>query len=145
MAFVETRSAAAARTVLDAVGVCRVALCATSTTNVVYAGDSLGIDTNSEWDLSAHASGEQPLLVALESGVGGDTISAALMALIEVTTTSTNVATLGEEVALKDTGEYQATGAGLPDVGFVVSVGSDSLSAILCICPSFPQLTTARA
>lgn len=136
MAFLETRQA---RTILQ--GVCPVDV---TLAEAVHAGDCLG-DSSSTWVLSAHASGEQPKLIAAVDGVSGDIIPAYMMAVIRVTTTSANVATRCEKVALKDTGEYQAAGANLPDVGFVASVASDSLSAELFVCPMMAQLTVVRA
>ena len=139
MAFAETRAAASPRIIQEAAGICKVPIA-----EAIMAGDCLGI-TSATWVLSASATVEHPLLVAIESGVSGDTIACALMAVIKCTTTSTNVATVGEIVALHDSGYYVAAGSNLPDVGFVASIGSDSLSAILVVCPMAPQLTTQRA
>ena len=140
MAFLETRAATAPRTVLQAAGICQITLAGT-----VFAGDCLGIDT-ATWVLSASATAEQPLLVALTDGYSGDVIDAAMMVVVEVTTTATNVATaLGQLVCLDDNGLYKADTAEYPDVGFVTSIGADSLSAVLYVCPLMAQLTVVRA
>jgi len=136
MAFVETRTD---RIVLSGVGRVEVKL-----SEAVKAGDCLG-DSSGTWVFSAHASAEHPVLVAGVSGLSGETIVAYMMAVLQVTTTLTNVATLGEVVALKDTGEYQAAGSNLPDVGCVASVGSDSLSAIIFVCPMMQLMDTQRS
>ena len=136
MAFVETRTE---RTVLEGVAPVKVLLA-----EDVKAGDCLG-DSSGTWVLSADASAEQPKLVAGEDGKSGETITAYMMAVVKVITTVANQATCCEKVALKDTGEYQVAGAGLPDVGFVASVASDEKSAILFLCPMIPQLTVVRS
>ena len=136
MAFLETRGSA--RRLLEGIAPTEITLAGT-----VYVGDCLGI-TGGTWVVSADTLGEQPILVAAVGGASGDKIKAYPMAVVEVVTTLTNAATVGEKVALKDTGEYQAAGAGLPDVGFVASVGSDSLTAILFVCPMAAQLTIQR-
>lgn len=136
MAFLETRTD---RIVLSGVGRVEVTL-----SEGVKAGDCLG-DSSATWVLSAHASGEAPVLVAGVNGLSGEIIVAYMMAVLQVTTTASNKATQGEVVALKDTGEYQAAGGGLPDVGCVASVGSDSLSAIIFVCPMMQLMDTARS
>ena len=136
MAFLETRQD---RVVLQGISPVKVTV-----KEAVKAGDCLG-DSSGTWVLSAHASAEQPVLVAGVDGEVDEEITAYIMAVVEVVTTVANKATQGEKVALKDTGEYQAAGAGLPDVGFVASVGSDEKSAILFVCPMVPQLTVVRS
>ena len=135
MAFAETRTA---RVVEQ--GSCGVKITLAGT---VYAGDALGY--SSGWKLSASATTIQPLLIAGQDGVSGDVITAYPVAVVKVITTVANVATVGQKVALSDAGAYQAAGSGLPDVGFVKSVGPDSLSAILILQPSSPQLAVIRA
>ena len=134
MAFLETRQE---RRLMS--GACPVDV---TLSEKVNKGDCIGI-SSATWVLSAHASGEQPLLVAGSAGASGETIKCYPMAILEVTTASANAATVGEVVALKDTGEYQADGAGLPDVGFVIS--ATTTKATLCVCPLAPQLTTVRS
>jgi len=109
----------------------------------VYAGACLAA-SSPNWILSAHASGETPLLVAGTAGEVNDYIKAYPLAAIKVTTTLANVATLGELVSLDDDGTFVADTANYPDVGFVTEVGSDSLSAELVVCPMIQQLDTAR-
>lgn len=128
MAFSETR---AQRTVKS--GVCPVEITLSET---VYAGDCLGI-TGGTWVLSAHASGEQPILVAGVAGVSGERIQAYPMAIVSVTISGAT--TVGEVVCLNDSGEYVVDTAEYPDVGW--SISSDTL----CICPTAAQLTDKRA
>ena len=139
MAFAETRAATSPRTIMEAKGVCNIPI-----TETILAGDCLGI-SGAAWVLSASATVEQPLLVAIQDGVSGDTIEAAILAIVKCTTTSTNVATVGELVCVDYDGAYKADTGNYPDCGFVTSIGSDSLSAVMIICPLVPQLTTARA
>lgn len=139
MALTETRAVTSPRTVMQAEGVCDITLAGT-----VLPGDCLGI-TGGTWVLSADASGEQPLLVAIEGGVSGDVIKCAMMAVLTITTTSTNKATLGEIVSIDDSGLYGGSTSAEPDVGFVVSVDSGDLGATIVVCPLCPQLTTVRA
>ena len=109
----------------------------------VYAGDPLGISSNT-WVLSAHASAEQPIAIAGAKGVVGDRITAFLMASVECTHTAGNTPTDGGKVAVHDSGYYIVAASAKPDVGFVTSVASDSLTSVVCLCPIAPQLTTAR-
>jgi hypothetical protein len=135
MAFLETRTE---RRVLE--GICPVKI---TLAGAVKAGDCLGYDSG--WKLSASATAIQPLLVAGEDGASGELIAAYPLAVVEAVTTAANVATVGEKVALKDDGCYQAAGAGLPDVGYVASIGADNLSAIIVVNPQVPQLTVVRS
>jgi len=137
MAFAETRGSG--RRLLQGVAPVEVTLAET-----VYVGDPLGI-TSGTWVLSAHTSAEEPILIAGVGGASGDIITAYPMAIVEVITTATNKATVGEKVALSDVGAYKAAAATHPDVGFVASIGSDSLTAILFLCPMAAQLTVVRA
>lgn len=146
MALQETRAATSPRTILQAAGLVKVTLAATTTNETVLAGDCIGIkyETN-EWVLSARATVDQPLLVVLDPGISGDTITCAMMAIVEVTTTKTNVGTIGEKVCYDDNGAYKGVTGGYPDVGFVASVASDSLSAQIFVCPCIPHLTIPRS
>lgn len=136
MAFAETVTP---RQVLE--GVCPVKVLLAE---AVIAGAPLGI-SSATWVLSAHATAEQPLLIAGEPGAIGDTITAYVMAKVRVTHTLANTSTVGEKVALSDAGAYQAAGGGLPDVGFVSEVETGSLNSTLFLCPICPQLTVVRA
>lgn len=135
MAFQET--ATAARIVE---GWCPVQITLAGT---VAAGDPLMYSTG--WVLATRVGTEPPLLVAGEKGKSGDVITAFPMANVTVTTTVANVATKGAVIAVVDDGSYAAAGAGMPDAGFVVSVGSDSLSAILSLFPAFQIIATPRS
>jgi len=135
MAFEETRQD---RKILEGIAPVKITLA-----GAVKAGDCLGYDSG--WKLSASATIIQPLLVAGEDGASGDVITAYPLAVVEAVTTSGNAATVGETVALKDDGCYQAAGVGLPDVGCVASIGSDSLTAILFLCPMVAQETVVRS
>ena len=138
MAFLETR-ASGSRRVIE--GECPVEI---TLAEACHAGDCLGI-TGGTWVLSAHTTAEEPLLVASVDAPSGALIKAYPMASVEVTTTSGNVSTLGEIVALKDNGVYQVAAGGLPDVGFSYFVGADSLTAKVALFPAGAQLTTVRA
>lgn len=135
MAFTETLGS---RTILAGVGGVQITL-----SGSVYAGDPLGY--NSGWVLSASASTIQPLLIAGTNGNSGDRIIAYPMAIVKVANTLANTPAAGDKVALTDGGLYAAAGAGLPDVGYVASIASDSLSSVLCLCPAAAQLTVVRS
>lgn len=135
MAFVEARQS---RKVLEGIAPVKITLA-----GAVKAGDCLGYDSG--WKLSASETTIQPLLVAGEDGAIGDVITAYPLAVVEAINILANVATVGEKVALKDDGCYQAAGTGLPDVGYVASIGNDSLTAILFLCPMAAQLTVVRS
>ena len=110
---------------------------------LVMNGDVLGYSGG--WVRSAHASSEHPLLIALDDGPSGGEIRASQMAVVKVITTSGNVGTAGTVVALNDSGNYVAAGGGLPDVGVIATIGSDSLSATMVIFPQIQQTTSVRA
>jgi len=135
MAFAETRQD---RKILEGIAPVKITLA-----GAVKAGDCLGYDSG--WKLSASETTIQPLLVAGEAGATDDVITAYPLAVVEAINIEANVATVGEKVALADDGSYQAAGTGLPDVGHVASIGADSLSAILFLCPMAAQLTVVRS
>ena len=135
MAFAETASTP--RTIT---GLCPVKI---TLTEQVQAGDPIGYYAG--WVLAISTNSIQPLLIAGEHGKVGQVITAYPMAKVGVVTTAANVATVGEKVAISDTGTYAPAATGDPDVGFVSSIGSDSLSAILFLFPMAPQLTVVRA
>ena len=137
MAFAETR-ASGSRRILN--GICPVEI---TLAEAVQCGDCLGI-TSATWVRSASATVEQPLLIASVDAPSGALIKAYPMAIVEVTTTATNKSTLGEQVGLTDTGEYQVQASGLPDVGYSCFVSADTLKAVLMVFPMAPQLTTIR-
>lgn len=137
MAFLETASQ---RVIHQGEGPVKVVL-----EGAVASGDPIGISATPGWVLSADAAVEQPVLVAGEPGVAGDTITAYMMATLRVVTTLTNVATVGEKVSVGDTGLYMAATADYPDVGFVYAIDTTaSLWADLLVFPVAAQLTVAR-
>jgi hypothetical protein len=135
MAFAET---AQDRRVLEGINPFSVTLA-----EAVHAGDPLGI-SGGTWVLSASATVEQPIAIAAENGAVGETITAYTMAVVECVTTSSTYATVGEKVAVSDTGYYMAATADYPDVGFVASIGG-LVTAIVFLCPCAAQLTVVRA
>jgi hypothetical protein len=135
MAFLEVLGA---RTIISGVAPTKITLAGN-----VNAGDLLGY--NSGWVISASATTIQPLLIAGSSANSGESIIAYPMAVVRTTNLVANVATVGSKVALTDGGLLQPAGAGLPDVGYVASIGSDSLSAVVCLCPMIPQVTVVRS
>jgi len=135
MAFAET---AQDRRVLS--GACPVTI---TLSEDCKAGDCLGISSGT-WVVSAHTSAEEPVLVAGTAGISGQKITAYPVAIVECITTSSNVGTLGEVVALSDTGTYKNAASNQPDVGYVASVGSDSLTAILVVYPGVVNVDTPR-
>ena len=137
MAFLET-----SRNRVLKEGVCPVKV---TLEEAVQMGDPLGISATPGWVLSASATVEQPVLIAGEKGAVGQTIVAYLVAIVECKNLLANKATLGEKVAVTDTGLYAAAGVGLPDVGFVASVDADSLGCVLFLNPTAPQLTVVRS
>lgn len=141
MGFEETR-ATGNRRILN--GVCPVEV---TLAEAVLCGDPIADGGSDTWVRSATAAAaEQPLLIASVDAPSGAIIKAFPMAVIEVTTTTANKSTLGEQVALKDTtGEYVVANSNLPDVGYSCFVSADEKKAVIMVFPMIPQLTTKRS
>ncbi len=127
------------REVLD--GICPVLI---QLVERVDAGAALAVISANKWGLSAHASGEVPWLIAGTAGEVDDYIIAYPMAIVKVTTATTAASTLGEVVALSDTGVYKVDAGNQPDVGFSAIVASDCSSVTMVLCPMIPSMDTPR-
>ena len=130
MAFVD---ASVNRKVLQ--GVCPVKVLLAG---AVQAGDPLKYSTG--WKLATNELGVPAVLIAGEPGVIGETITAYPMAVIEFTHTLANVPTMGEQIAVADTGIYAPDGAGLQDVGYIVEIDADSLHSRAVVCGMIVEL-----
>ena len=97
----------------------------------VVAGDPLKYSTG--WKKATNESGKPAVLFAGEDGASGDIITAYGMAIVECAHTAANVPTMGEQIAVADTGIYAPDGAGLQDVGYVISIDSDELHSRILV------------
>ena len=97
----------------------------------VVAGDPLMYSTG--WKKSDNTSGAPAVLFAGEDGSSGDIITAYGMAIVECAHTAANVPTMGEQVAVADTGIYAPDGTGLQDVGYVIGIDSDELHSQILV------------
>ena len=104
----------------------------------VVAGDPLMYSTG--WKKALNTSGAPAVLIAGEDGASGDIITAYGMAIVECAHTLANVPTMGEQVAVADTGIYAPDGVGLQDIGYVVGIDSDSLHSQLLVCGMIVEL-----
>jgi hypothetical protein len=137
MALLETTNTLRARQVS---GICPVKVVLGGT---VQAGDPLGY--NSGWIWSVSATTYQPKLIAGQAGKSGDIITAYPMANVTVNHTVASTGTVGEKVAVADTGYYASAASNTPDIGFVSWVAADSLSSKIFCCPLMAQLAVERA
>ena len=97
----------------------------------VVAGDPLMYSTG--WKKSDNTSGAPAVLFAGEDGASGDIITAYGMAIVECAHTAANVPTMGEQIAVADTGIYAPDGGGLQDVGYVIGIDSDELHSRILV------------
>ena len=65
------------------------------------------------------------------------------MAIVECAHTLANVPTMGEQIAVADTGIYAPDGTGLQDVGYVIGIDSDSLHSQILVCGMIVELDLA--
>ena len=107
----------------------------------VVAGDPLKY--SSGWKLATNESGKPAVLIAGEPGASGDIITAYGMAFIECAHTAANKPTLGEQIAVADTGIYGPDGAGLQDIGYVISTDTDELHSQCLVCGIIVELDLA--
>lgn len=133
MAFVD---ASTSRRVVEGMMPCKVTLA-----GAVSAGDPLMYSTG--WKLADNTAGAPAILFAGEDGAIGDVITAYGMAIVECTHTLANVPTMGEQIAVADTGIYAPDGAGLQDVGYVVEIDADSLHSRILLCGMIVELDLA--
>jgi hypothetical protein len=127
MAFVDT---AIDRRIFDGVLPVQVTLAGS-----VHCGDPLMY--NSGWQLATNTSGHPAILIAGESGATGDVIKAYGIALVESTHTATNVPTMGEQIAVADTGIYAPDAANTQDIGYIVEIDSTNTHSKMLLCPAF--------
>jgi hypothetical protein len=132
-----------AETVVDRIIVRGIAPVDITLAGTVNVGDPLMY--SSGWKLSASSGSDATLLVALDKGVSGQVIKAAPIAVIQCTNTAPNVGTVGEIVSVDDNGAYESAASNTQDVGFVTSIGSDSLSTTICVIAPAVVIDTARS
>lgn len=107
----------------------------------VMTGDPLMYSTG--WKLSTNTSGAEAVLIAGQAGVSGEVITAYGAAVIEFTHTLTNVPTMGELIAVADTGIYAPDAANTQDIGHIVEIDSDSLHSRGIVWPGQVAYDTA--
>ena len=107
----------------------------------VVAGDPIMYSTG--WKKAANTSGAPAVLIAGEDGAIGDVITAYGMAIVECAHTADNVPTMGEQIAVADTGIYAPDDTGLQDIGYVVGIDSDELHSRILVCGMIVELDLA--
>jgi hypothetical protein len=95
------------------------------------------------WKKAANTSGKPAVLIAGEDGAVADVITAYGMAIVECAHTLANKPTVGEQIAVADTGIYAPDGTGLQDVGYVVGIDADSLHSQILLCGMIVELDLA--
>jgi len=122
-------------------GVCPVEI---TLAGAVQTGDPIMYSTG--WKIATNTSGAPAILFAGQAGNTGDKITAYPMAIIELTHTLTNVPTMGQQIAVADDGDYDATvGANYQDIGYIVEIDSDSLHSRALVCGMIVELDAAGA
>ena len=107
----------------------------------VVAGDPIMYSTG--WKKALNTAGAPAVLIAGEDGAIGDIITAYGMAIVECAHTAANVPTMGEQIAVADTGIYAPDGTGLQDIGYVVGIDSDELHSQILVCGIIVELDLA--
>mgnify|MGYP001092775916 CR=1 FL=1 len=107
----------------------------------VVAGDPIMYSTG--WKKAANTSGAPAVLIAGEDGAVGDIITAYGMAIVECAHTLANKPTMGEQIAVADSGIYAPDGTGLQDIGYVVGIDADSLHSQILVCGIIVELDLA--
>ena len=100
---------------------------------------------SSGWKLSVNTSGAEAILIAGNTGVSGDVITAYGAAVIELTHTAANVPTMGQIIAVADTGLYDDAAANTQDIGHVVEIDGDNLHSRAIVWPGQVAYDTAGA
>ncbi len=124
------------RRVLQGWGPVRITLA-----GAVMSGDP--IKYSSGWKLATNESGKPAILIAGEKGASGDIITAYAVALIELTHTLANVPTMGQIIAVNDSGLYAAAASNTQDIGYIVEIASDSLTSTALVGGFVTELDTA--
>ena len=133
MAFTD---AAGDRRIIE--GTCPVEIVLAGT---VHAGDPLMYSTG--WKLAINTSTAPACLIAGETGVSGDTITAyGGPCVIELKHTAANVPTMGQLIAVSDTGIYDDAAANTQDIGYIVEIDSDNLHSRMVVHPATAELDT---
>jgi len=107
----------------------------------VVAGDPIMYSTG--WKKALNTSGAPAVLIAGEEGASGDIITAYGMAIVECAHTAANKPTMGEQIAVADTGIYAPDGTGLQDIGYVVGIDADELHSQILVCGIIVELDLA--
>jgi len=107
----------------------------------VVAGDPIMYSTG--WKKAANTSGAPAVLIAGEDGAVADVITAYGMAIVECAHTAANKPTMGEQIAVADTGIYAPDGADLQDIGYVVGTDADELHSQILLCGMIVELDLA--
>ena len=98
----------------------------------VVAGDPIMYSTG--WKKANNTTTVPAVLFAGEDGASGDIITAYGMAIVECAHTAANVPTMGEQIAVADTGIYAPDAANTQDVGYVIGIDSDELHSQILVC-----------
>jgi len=133
MAFVDKGTS---RKILE--GMCPIKI---TLADAVVAGDPIMYSTG--WKKANNTTGAPAVLFAGEDGVAGEVITAYGMAIIECAHTAANKPTMGEQIAVADTGIYAPDGTGLQDIGYVVGISADNLHSQILVCGIIVELDLA--
>lgn len=98
---------------------------------------------SSGWKLALNTSGAEAVLIAGQTGISEEIITAYGAAIIELTHTLANVPTMGQIIAVADTGIYAAADTALQDIGHIVEIASDSLTSRAIVWPGQVAYDTA--
>ncbi len=129
--------ASTSRRVLQAWGPVKITLAGT-----VAPGDPIKYSTG--WKVATNESGKPAILIAGQSGVSDEIITAYVAAIVELTHTAANVPTMGQIIAVADSGGlYTSASAGLQDIGYIMEIGSDSLTSSAYVSGVITELDTA--
>uniref|UniRef100_A0A6M3KMU5 Uncharacterized protein n=1 Tax=viral metagenome TaxID=1070528 RepID=A0A6M3KMU5_9ZZZZ len=107
----------------------------------VQTGDPLMY--SSGWKLSTNTSGAEAVLIAGQAGVSGEVITAYGAAIIEFTHTAANVPTMGELIAVADSGIYAPDAANTQDIGHIVEISTGNLTSRAIVWPGQVAYDTA--
>ena len=109
----------------------------------VMEGDA--IMYSSGWYPAINTSGAEAILIAGQSGNGGETITAYGAAVIELSHTLANVPTDGQILALTDANLYGSVDTEKQDIGHITGIDADSLHSRAIVWPGQVAYDTAGA
>ena len=107
----------------------------------VVAGDPIMYDGG--WKKSTNVATKPAVLFAGEDGAVDDVITAYGMAIVECAHDTGDKPTMGEQIAVADTGIYAPDAANTQDVGYIVGTDTDELHSQVLVCGMIVELDLA--